>query len=88
MNLTGNSANSSPAAATPAFSPFSLNVTPASPGQFTLQFPGVAGRNYIIQVSTNLITWTPVSTNQPSGGVLIFTDTNASGPARFYRVMQ
>ncbi len=87
-NAAGNGTNSAQAAATPWFTPIQLRIGPSAPGQFSFQFPGIAGRNYIIETSSNLVTWTPVLTNQPAGGVLIYTDTNAAGSEWFYRVKQ
>ena len=39
-------------------------------------------------MATNLTDgfWTPVYTNIQMGGVFIYTDINATGAARFYRV--
>jgi hypothetical protein len=84
MNANGESGNSAPASATPA-APVVLTAAPWTNGQFTLQFPGVDGQDYVIETSTNLIDWTPIFTNQPTGGQFIYTDTNATDPARFYR---
>ncbi len=57
-------------------------------GQYTFQFQGIDGRDYVIQVSTNLVDWLSLATNQPTSGLLIFTDPNATDAARFYRVLQ
>jgi uncharacterized repeat protein (TIGR03803 family) len=55
-------------------------------GEFQLQLAGVAGASYIIQTSTNLVTWTPLLTNIATNGLLQLTDTNASNFERhFYR---
>jgi hypothetical protein len=49
--------------------------------QLQLGFLGVTGSNYVLQASTNLTTWTPISTNTAT--------TNATNfPHRFYRVLQ
>jgi hypothetical protein len=53
-----------------------------------LQFSGVDGRTYIVQTSTNLVDWAPIFTNQQTGGLFIYTDTNATDLVRFYRVQQ
>ncbi len=60
------------------------NATLSAPG-------GVAGSNYVVQVSTNLATgigWVPLKTNAvPANGAISFTDTNtANSSQRFYRV--
>jgi len=55
-------------------------------GQFSLSFQGQNGQNYVLETSNNLTSWTPILTNAPTNGVLMFTDTNATGLDRFYRV--
>ncbi|MEY2427442.1 MAG: hypothetical protein QOJ40_327, partial [Verrucomicrobiota bacterium] len=60
-------------------------------GVFTLKFPGVNDLNYIVETSTNLTDWNAVFTNAltgADGGMFIFTNHDASDPARFYRVSQ
>ena len=55
-------------------------------GSSLLRFSGVDGYAYGVQVSSNLIDWTPVATNYPINGYFNYSD--ASGPAfsiRFYR---
>ncbi len=84
--LSGESANSSEFAVTPFFPPVLLSVVTAPAGEFSLQFNGVDGHSYIVQMSTDLTNWNPVFTNTQSGGVFMFTDTNAIDPARYYRV--
>jgi fibronectin type 3 domain-containing protein len=88
LNATGESANSIETNATPANPSISLNAVSDVNGQFSLQFAGPDTQTYVVETSTNLINWTPVSTNSPSGGQFIFTDTNATDPARYYRVSQ
>lgn len=55
--------------------------------RFSLQGP--AGSMCVLQTSTNLIHWTPLSTNSiPPEGVLTVTDpTSSTRPARFYRAV-
>ena len=51
-----------------------------------IQWPSVAGRNYVIQRSVSLYgPWTPVSTITGSGANMQFHDTTG-GKVRFYRV--
>lgn len=50
--------------------------------QFQFTLLGLSNISYIIDYSTNLLTWTPVQTNFPA----LFVDTASSNsPARFYR---
>lgn len=57
--------------------------------QFSLQATGDTGRNYVLEVTTNLrapISWSPVATNFQSGANFQATDNSATGPARYYRM--
>ena len=55
-------------------------------GQTVVQFTGVEGQAYAIQVSPDLVNWTTISTNWAAGGVINFTNgASFSGPAEFYR---
>jgi hypothetical protein len=57
-------------------------TTPAN-GQFALSVTGTEGHIYIVQVSTDLMNWTSVATNQSP---FIFVDTEADKyQQRFYR---
>jgi cellulose 1,4-beta-cellobiosidase len=89
LNVTGESANSTQVSLTPFIPPpLVLTVLPQTNGQFSFQFPGVDGTNYVVESSPDFKSWTPVRTNTTSGGIYIFTDTNATAPALFYRVFQ
>jgi cellulose 1,4-beta-cellobiosidase len=88
VSSVGNTVNSSQVAATPGPAPIFLSSGFGAPGQFTLQFQGVPGRNYIVQTSTDLVNWIPVATNQTVGNTFTYTDTNAIASAQFYRVTQ
>jgi hypothetical protein len=58
-------------------------------GSFQMSFAGPAGSNYVLQVSTNLIEWTSISTNTPATSPFVLSDPNAPGDSsRFYRVLQ
>ncbi|HTA30311.1 MAG TPA: chitobiase/beta-hexosaminidase C-terminal domain-containing protein, partial [Candidatus Cybelea sp.] len=60
-----------------------------SNGLFQMSFNGPAGSNYVLQTSTNLLQWSPLSTNTPLVSPFLLTDTNTPGStARFYRVLQ
>ena len=71
----------------PAISTFDLQAIPNSPaGQLGLQLNGQAGQTYILQSSTNLIHWTPISTNQAaSNSFEVFLPT--TNAAQFYRAV-
>ena len=57
--------------------------------QFQLGFAGVPGSNYVLQATTNFLTWTPVNTNLAVTNVFNLIDSKATNfPYRFYRVLQ
>ena len=57
---------------------------------FRLRFAGLAGEQYVLQVSTDFVHWTNLaSITADSSGNVDYTDTGAAGQAaRFYRVAQ
>ncbi len=57
---------------------------------FHFHVTGVAGLSYIVQISTNLATWTnaPGSAQMDSGSGFDFSDSITNAPTRFYRVEQ
>ena len=58
----------------------------ASSLPFQLRLNGSAGQNYITEASTDLLSWTPISTNSPASGGVIVTDPQSPGfTSRFYR---
>jgi len=80
------------AAANALFSVLPVHFTSASfltNQQFQLGFVGVIGSNYVLQATTNFLTWTPISTNTAITNQFNFLDTKATNfPFRFYRVLQ
>ena len=67
-----------------------LDSFTCNPSNHTLQMRvvGVANSNYVLQASTNLLTWIPIATNSAPTGFCTFSD--GSAPAcgrRFYRVI-
>ncbi len=70
--------------------PATLLAIPTSPAasQFVFQLQGQTGVPYIIQNSTDLITWTSVSTNTPPTGTLTITNSvDPSVPVQFWRAV-
>ncbi len=74
------------------------SVSPAPPrivglsvanGIFRFALNGSAGSDYVVQVSTNLVDWSPLSTNTvAAGGSVPITDpAPANKPCRFYRAV-
>jgi PA14 domain/Chitobiase/beta-hexosaminidase C-terminal domain len=60
-----------------------------SNGNFTLQLSGMPGKSYVLQASTNLVNWVPVSTNVPPATIQNLIDPGATNfPTRFYRAVQ
>ena len=53
-----------------------------------LVLQGQSGQNYVIQTSTNLVSWTAISTNLAAGsGSFTFTNSLTNGPELFYRAV-
>lgn len=56
---------------------------------FRAQVGGAPGTSYVLQASTNFVTWKPLATNSAANGVVNFADaTTPSFSRRFYRVQQ
>ena len=72
--------------------PFRSTILPGfglTAGGFHFSFLSVAGQNYVMEASTNLIHWAPVWTNQGTGAEMLFSDPEATNyPIRFYRVKE
>jgi hypothetical protein len=79
---------------------FSLTINPAlvpptfgpaakSGAQFQFFVNGSTGVNYTVQASTNLnsTNWTSVLVTNPTVNTFLFSDPNATNPARYYRVL-
>lgn len=55
---------------------------------FKIQLSGPAGSNYVIQASSDLKNWIPISTNAAPTGSISYTDTAATNLSfRYYRAM-
>jgi alpha-N-arabinofuranosidase len=85
-----------------AFPPYSATVLSLSPApatllalpvppaasQFVIQLQGQAGVPYVIQNSTNLVTWTSISTNTPLASTINVTNSvDPSLPMQFWRAI-
>jgi hypothetical protein len=58
------------------------------PGTVVLQINGQAGVRYFLQSSTNLVSWTTVSTNQLTGTSMAITNPiNGGGPIKHWRAL-
>jgi subtilisin family serine protease len=68
--------------------PASIQVlTQPDKGFFQVQLRGEPGKQYVLQVSTNFVHWTPFATNTvPMNGLLTVTDPSAANfRSRYYR---
>ena len=55
--------------------------------QFTYRLLGVTGRSYVIQASTNMQSWTDLTTNVATDGSVLLTNAlDAAFPYRFFRL--
>jgi hypothetical protein len=57
-------------------------------GQFTLRLHGEDGKRYELQASTDLVTWSTLTTFTAGGDPVVFTDSVAGIPRRFYRLRE
>jgi uncharacterized repeat protein (TIGR01451 family) len=58
-------------------------------GYFQLTVTGQSNTVYVVQASTNLTSWVPLSTNSSATGTFTFTDTTTPAPQqRFYRTLR
>jgi len=65
-----------------------VSISTVTNGQLTMMVSGAVGPDYILQASTNLITWTNLFTTTPTALPFNWTDTNAAGfNRRFYRTL-
>ncbi|MCX6892473.1 MAG: hypothetical protein WCL11_20075 [Verrucomicrobiota bacterium] len=75
-----------PAQLLPLLRPDSVGAIIQNGGTLRLQFSGLDGLAYAVQVSPDMQSWTTLSTNYPVGGVFSFVDSQTPvAPCRFYR---
>ena len=64
-----------------------MTMPPVGKTNLTFQVSGAAGSNYVLQVSTDLLNWSSVSTSSiPTGGSLNLTNAIGNHNRLFYRV--
>jgi hypothetical protein len=66
--------------------PVTLTVASASAGLFAFSYTANPGLNYVVEISTNLVSWAPVATNTASSALAPFSEALSVGPPRYYRV--
>ena len=72
-----------PVASFPRFT--DQSVVPGNSREFQATLIGLAGRQVVIETSSDALAWTPLRTNLFTNSTLPFTYSNAVGPSRFYR---
>jgi hypothetical protein len=65
--------------------PVFLNDPLLNQGDFTFWFNANIGQKTVIEVSTELSTWTPIWTNTAASTHIDFIDQSPGGSGRFYR---
>jgi len=81
--------NSVAASALFLIQPLSFTSQGFTPNGFQLGFVGALGSNYVLQASTNLMNWTPISTNLALTNEFNWLDSQATNyPHRYYRVLR
>lgn len=56
-------------------------------GQFSFNYSTDPGLTYLIEVSSNMVDWTPIATNTPAGNSAQFSDSFVPADQRFYRII-
>jgi hypothetical protein len=70
----------------PLLRPDSIGSVSQTGGTLHVQFTGADSYAYAVQTSSNLLTWTAISTNYPTNSSFNFVETLPPGsPRRFYR---
>jgi hypothetical protein len=75
---------STPAA---AVAPIVLTSPAISNNHFSFRYTANTGLTYVVQSSSNLLNWLPVSTNTATNSPVIFTDSSGLSAHRFYRIV-
>jgi formylglycine-generating enzyme required for sulfatase activity len=91
VSVTANSTVTSTGTYVPVVGPLPPELTGMNAGNalFTFVVHGPVGSNYVVEVSSNLVDWLPLSTNTiPSGGSISIVDPlSPSLTKRFYRAV-
>jgi len=66
----------------------SLDSESLSQGGFSFQYSVNPGLTYVVERSSDLGSWTPLSTNVPTSSPVLFTDNSPITSFRFYRVVR
>jgi len=68
--------------------PPTISQATVTDGQFAFDYNANSGLSYVVQTSSNLMNWLPVSTNVASSDMVHFTESVVTNsPGRFYRVI-
>jgi hypothetical protein len=62
------------------------SVERIAPSELRFSFNANPGLRYVLEVSTDFVSWTPRHTNAALSSVVTFTDTNAFSMMSFYRI--
>lgn len=86
-NLIG-PVNSDSAKLSLIYPPVRIESTQMVTNGLRMQLSGPNASNYVVSASTNLVAWTPISTNSATTGSVTLTDTTAKNRLmRFYRAV-
>lgn len=66
--------------------PLLYNISETN-GEFSMWMSGDVGPGYVLQTSSNLLSWSAIATSTPTAMPFQWTLTNASPAAQFYRVI-
>ena len=66
--------------------PPALSAGSTTNSQFSFTYTSTPGGSYVVQRSSNLLTWVPAVTNVASSNVIVFSESFISNQNRLYRV--
>ena len=86
LNLANNSAQFNVSVTSPVAARLSAAI---NNGQIEITVTGEPNLSYVLQASSNLVSWVPLTTNTASGGTFKYIDPNSQViKARYYRAVR
>ena len=80
--------NTISASGTGVVAPFIVSPRRVLPDNFAFSYDSIAGKAYVVEVKTNVITtnWIPLQTNSGDGTRQSYTNSTTAAPQRYFRL--